>query len=376
MPLTLQDFVNENGNVSIEDISDSDQKRINDALSDLTTDPGGPGKGGPTAISDWNDLEAIRDNPNGDFVLIDDLDKDTQGYSDVVGSSEGGFDPLPVFSGNFNGRGYTISDLEINKPDLTAAGLFQIVEGGKVENIDLTQVDINAFDAVGGIAGGVQGNATVSNVTVEGSKIESQTTEGSRADYGTGGIGGIVLNSDIKDSKTDINVKSAQYAGGIAGKLVEESTNIIRCGVVGDVTGKALDEQKRINGLAIGGAIGFVANNPTIEDCYATGSVTGSEKAGGLVAQIQGSAGTIKTSFAGGNLTLTGLGEGGALVGAGEDPTIENAYFDDEGAEGSSGFGTPLSTEEIQGDSAEDNLTGFDFEEVWETVEADYPKLQ
>lgn len=58
--------------------------------------------------------------------------------------------------------------------------------------------------------------------------------------------------------------------------------------------------------------------------------------------------------------------------------TVTQSYLDvDSTAQGSSGgSATGLTTSEMQGSSAETNMSGFDFGGTWTTVEGDYPELQ
>ena len=55
-----------------------------------------------TEISDWNDLDEIRDDLSGEYELINDLDEDTDGYDDLV-DAEDGWDPIDNFEGTFDG---------------------------------------------------------------------------------------------------------------------------------------------------------------------------------------------------------------------------------------------------------------------------------
>jgi hypothetical protein len=55
-------------------------------------------------------------------------------------------------------------------------------------------------------------------------------------------------------------------------------------------------------------------------------------------------------------------------------------YWDTESTGQSSGCGgagsTGLTTSEMQGETAESNMSSLDFNTVWTTVEGDYPQLQ
>ena len=69
----------------------------------------------PVEISDWNDLDNVRNDLTGEYVLVNDLDSGTNGYAGIGDS----FDPIGElsngFSGDFDGNGNTISDLKISE---------------------------------------------------------------------------------------------------------------------------------------------------------------------------------------------------------------------------------------------------------------------
>lgn len=78
----------------------------------------------------WYDLDAVRDNFSGNYLLMTDLDSVTLGYVELtsptankgkgwqpIGSllfdplTHGMVDPIEAFSGNFDSRGYEIRNL-------------------------------------------------------------------------------------------------------------------------------------------------------------------------------------------------------------------------------------------------------------------------
>jgi len=71
---------------------------------------------------------------------------------------------------------------------------------------------------------------------------------------------------------------------------------------------------------------------------------------------------------------------GGAVGNVSSNNSVEKVYWDTETSSKDSSAGSSndkgLSTTEMQGEPASDNLDGFDFDDVWETVEGDYPVLQ
>jgi len=93
-------------------------------------------------IQDWYDLDAIRDNMRGNYILMNDLDSTTAGYDELASATanEGkGWQPIAVnntFVGRFDGQGFEICDLFIDRPDESDVGLFGVVEtGGVIENV-------------------------------------------------------------------------------------------------------------------------------------------------------------------------------------------------------------------------------------------------
>src|SRR4030042_3440634 len=95
----------------------------------------------PIEIQDWYDLDAIRDNVRGRYILINDLDSTTAGYEELASptANEGkGWQPVGsaavrrAFMGSFDGQGYEICDLFIDRPDESDGGLFGVVGTGGV----------------------------------------------------------------------------------------------------------------------------------------------------------------------------------------------------------------------------------------------------
>jgi len=91
-----------------------------------------PGLTHTTAISNVTELQAMEDDLYGNYYLTGDIDASaTSSWNDGEG-----FDPIGTFVGTFDGCGYTISDLTINRPEEDNVGLFsvlQYIEGGRVD---------------------------------------------------------------------------------------------------------------------------------------------------------------------------------------------------------------------------------------------------
>jgi hypothetical protein len=115
----------------------------------------------PRQIDDWYDLDAIRDNPSGRYRLMNDLHSATPGYWTVassIGNYRRGWQPIGTssnpFTGSFEGHGYQISDLFINRPNEDEVGLFGCVgEGGVVNDVEVVNAAITGKQYVAGLVG-------------------------------------------------------------------------------------------------------------------------------------------------------------------------------------------------------------------------------
>ena len=181
-----------------------------------------------------------------------------------------------LFASTFDGNGYTISNLYINRKSLFvnpgAVGLFGYIgESGVVRDLGLVDVDVTGVDNVAGLVG-----------------------------YNSGVIKG--------SSSTGI-VWGRSSLGGLVGSNVGTISDSYSIGSVAD-------------GIYIGGLVGY--NTGTIAASYATGSVSsedGSSTAGGLVGL---NTGTIRTSYSTGS--VLGVSILGGLVGKNDHGTIASSH--------------------------------------------------
>ena len=220
-------------------------------------------------IRDWYDLHAIRDNLVGHHILMNDLDSTTAGYGELASptaNGEKGWQSIRTegdgFTGTFDGQGYEIRDLFINRPDEFHVGLFGLVDkGGVVENIGAVNVTVTGDFFVGGLLGRNYG--TVSN-----SYSSSNVT-------GNDFIGGLVganelLEGTVSNSYSTGSVTGEEVVGSLVGRnygtIADSHSN-------GNVTGEWI----------VGGLVGTNVGNVT--KCYSTGSVTDTSSVGGLVGE-------------------------------------------------------------------------------------------
>ena len=171
-------------------------------------------------IRDWYDLDAIRDNLSGNYTLMNDLDSTTAGYEELASPTANngtGWQPIGTqvegFTGTFDGQGYEISDLFINRPDKICVGLFgHVGEGGVIKNLGVVNVAVIGYRRVGSMLG-YNEEGTVTNSCSSGSVTGSTSVGGL-----VGGNEGIVSNSYSTG-----NVTGDSFVGG----LVEGNDGVV-----------------------------------------------------------------------------------------------------------------------------------------------------
>ena len=206
-----------------------------------------------------------------------------------------------VFSGNFDGNGYTIKNLTIGTETSPysgdVCGLFGATSG-TIEDVVLENVSINyvggnhssgyGFRMGGALVGYSMGD--IVNCTVIGLDMKA----GSDGSYvALNSIGGLVGIQDgdttVSHSRVSGKIEESTKKGNVGGFVgtLAKGSSAKYCGadVSVEVTGNG-------RGIAVGGFVG-IGNGVTIdetliENCYATGNITGAEYAGGFVGNISG----------------------------------------------------------------------------------------
>ena len=273
------------------------------------------------AITTCEELQDMKNNLSGDYHLANDID-----CSCTVGWNEGaGFEPmanhLDRFRGTLDGKGYTISNLYMNRPSQNNVGLVGFIgSGGKVANISLEDVDITGHNYVGALTGFNDGTITYS--------------------YSTGSVSG---NDGV---------------GGLVGRgegIISNSYS------TGSVSG---------NGC-VGGLVGCNYYGGTVTNSYSTGNVSGGSRVGGLTGDNY--YGTVINSYSTGN--VSGTSDVGGLVGDNYCGTVNHSYYDtNTSGQTDTVKGEPKTTAEMK---QEATFIGWDFADIWAIIEdVTYPVIQ
>ena len=238
------------------------------------------------------------------FELTEDIDlggKEWTPVGETVADLIMGGHEYFVFSGNFDGNGYTIKNLTIGTETSPysgdVCGLFGATSG-TIEDVVLENVSINyvggnhssgyGFRMGGALVGYSMGD--IVNCTVIGLDMKAGSDGSYVALNSIGGLvgiqdGGTTVSHSRVSGKIEESTKKGNV-GGFVGTLAKGSSAKY-CGadVSVEVTGSG-------RGIAVGGFVG-IGNGVTIdetliENCYATGNITGAEYAGGFVGNISG----------------------------------------------------------------------------------------
>jgi hypothetical protein len=285
-------------------------------------------------IRDWYDLDAVRDNLRGHYLLMNNLDSMTAGYRELasVTANQGkGWQPIgtsdDLFTGSFDGQGYEISNMFINRPDEYLVGLFGAVDaGGVIQNVKVMNASVTGEWAVGGLVGENWGDVrnSYSGGTVSGEDCVGGLVGGNAGSVsnsccvanviGHWDVGGLVGCSDssgaVSNSYSISNVTGEWAVGGLVG------------GNLGGIVGKSYSTSDVTGDDYVGGLVGD--NQGTVSNSYSIGSVTGEWYVGGLVGDND-SLGIVSNSYASGN--VTGYSFVGGLVGSNWG-TVSNSFWD------------------------------------------------
>jgi len=177
-------------------------------------------------VRDWYDLQAVRYYLDEDFILMNDLDSTTAGYTRLASPTANrgkGWEPLGTalepFAGNFDGQGYEIRDLFIDRHDKDKLdwniGLFgRVHTRGTIENVGVVNVNIIGWWCVGGLVGNNWG--TVSN---------SYSTSNVTGLKYAGGLVGCQSYGTVSKSYSTSNVTGTNHFGGLVGLLYGGTVN-------------------------------------------------------------------------------------------------------------------------------------------------------
>ncbi|MFO7793889.1 MAG: hypothetical protein R6V35_02830 [Candidatus Nanohaloarchaea archaeon] len=306
-----------------------------------------------------NDVEAVNDNRIEDIPVqaltgnLESIENSENADAEIIVSFEEGERP-EIKWGSFS----TVWSMDVESAStfvqVQNCSDLQSMRNNLSENYQLSN-NINCsgfgdFESIGDSDNRFEGHFNGSGHIISGLSIN----EGSD----TGLFGGISESSTVER----IGLKNITVSGGLyTGGLVGWNNGEIRQSFVreGSVSGSS----------QLGGLTGFNQYGE-VYDSYSMVQVNGTDntRIGGLV----GRGGGAYRSYSTGKVIGSDGYDSGGLMG---DGTATDSYWDvnSSSQSGSSG-GEGLMTSEMVGTPAEENLQGFDFEAIWDSVSC-YPRL-
>ena len=229
----------------------------------------------------------LNDQLSSSYELGNDITAAITRNWNVQGGTAKGFTPIGIcsgstnclgtgdipFSGNFAGNDWAIDNLFINRSETNFIGLFSGISGASVENLILSNFNLQGHFYVGALAG-VMSQGSIYRVNANGnlSGVEN-----------IGGLLGTHSGGDIMGSGAISSLFGNDYIGGLVGEQKGDSA-ILYSHAGGHITVNA-----SLPALRVGGLVGEISGDDALVDSsYAAMHISGGGNIGGLVGDQSG----------------------------------------------------------------------------------------
>jgi hypothetical protein len=256
----------------------------------------------PFLIESASDLSNIRFALHNHYRQIADISLDVTPWNSGEGWTPIGISTSERFSGTYDGDGYSINGLNINRPSSDRQGLFGVVFEASIVNVNINDAYVLANRFVGLLSGTLR-DSNVMNCSSSGTVIAMNNY--------CGGLLGSVYNSSVTNSYSAVNVNGNHCVGGLIGESFSSSIN--DCFSTGFVSGNH----------SIGGLIGWLRADSFVENCSSNSNVNGSTDIGGFVGNNSSS--TVTSSSSSGSVNSTDSYAGG-LIGLNDQGIVLNSF--------------------------------------------------
>lgn len=341
---------------------------------------------GYTGIYTAEDLNNVRNNLTGNYILMNDIDLSLYANWNPIGTSNS------PFKGIFDGNGYVIKNMSVTVTNATnyVGGLFGQIYESIVKNIGMIESNIKAQFTGSGInvcIGGIVGFSSYSSILncYNTGNINAISTASSHSFSPFARVGGILGGSSFEGSITScyntgyISASSTADVVSVGGIVGDSNFSITNCYNIGYAS--ATSSHTANTGGIAGSCLASITN------CYNTGHISSSPSisstcmayAGG----IAGYSGFIANCYNTGTVSVPSYISvylGGIIGHLPSSGTITNCYYLNNISRGDGnniGILTnvkALSENEMRN---KDNFVDFDFDNVWYIdSNSDYPYPQ
>ncbi|WP_232300452.1 hypothetical protein [Desulfonatronovibrio magnus] len=320
----------------------------------------------PYLVATAEHLNNVRDHLDAHFLQTADIDLGVAPWSSGTGWTPiGTYEDDQYFTGSYDGGGYTISNLFINRagdnsftrnPILNYQGLFGYVRGAVVKNVNIENADIKVFREGGwpthsiGILSGAAGGVIIENVSVSGSVA---------GDRDVGGLLGFFAGGNLMNVSVDVTVEGTNYTGGLVGSI----------GGVVELGGKSAIRYASVTGEVqgyhrVGGLVGGTSELwPLFTDSYSRASVSGADHVGGIIGVSY--SGEFHRVYSTGLVSGTGDNVGGFVGSTGWGARTHDCYWDVESSNQQESAGTGVTGKTTAQMQQQDTYEHYNFRLVW-----------
>ncbi|MBC8385136.1 MAG: hypothetical protein H8E57_06420, partial [Candidatus Cloacimonetes bacterium] len=298
-------------------------------------------------LDDLEELSLTSGDWGADFIQTTNINASaTSGWDGGAGFSPIG-NGSTKFTGSYNGDGFIISDITMNRPSSNYQSVFGYTNGAVIQNLGLVDCSITAAGATGALSG-YSSNGSVADCYSTGSITGNYMNIG-------GLIGGLLSGTTINDCYSTCTI-IAPDEGRVGGLIGYCNGPVEDCYSTGSVTGLAgvgglvglhygiitkCYSTSNVSGNSSGGLVG-INNGGTVNNCYSRGNVSGTTDVGGFTGV---NSGTVDKCYSTG--TVSGTTKGG-LIGT-NNSTTTNSFWDTQASgESTSDGGTGKTTAEMK----------------------------
>jgi hypothetical protein len=293
-----------------------------------------------TEIFDWNDLQAVSNDLTGDYLLANDLDENTSGYTTnftPLGDGKFGDRGQTPFSGTFDGQNNIIYDLQLES--VSSGNALFGASTGIIENLGLSDFFIDTSESAGGIV--YENRGIIRNCFSIGIFKNSLSF-------------GAISNSNYGNSTSSVIIEDCY---GVVSSP-SDTTNI--GGIIDDNEGHRGDSSNVLVERSYG-----VVHTP--KEGISTAPLVGANEGGDALLDQDGTDAVIRDSYGDTELDY---------------PPVVQENIDGEDDSDDTGIGgnaildnvQGLTTSEMTGSSASSNMSALDFTNYF-TTSSEYPVL-
>ena len=235
------------------------------------------------------------------------------------------------FKGVFYGNNHNISGLTINRKTTNHVGFFGYVTNATISNLTLEGTSVTGASNVGAFVGYILGS------TVTNCHVRMKGGNGVTGTNNVGGFAGYSNNTNYQTFSVNAIVNSSENNGGFAGKVVTGTfsdgsfsgelvgTGNYTGGLIGNASGLTLTNivvKGPITGQDYtGGIVGCNVTGSFI-NCKYEGDLNGNQYVGGIVGSLENATSTFTSCFSKGKITAAGDYAGG-IIGVSQGACIE-----------------------------------------------------